>query len=76
MVQITDLVMRNALFKDLNEPDDSKRVLTSIDNTTAATIFEIFGLQDPKCDKNGDGAVSGDELKCLSKIWKNFVPNG
>jgi hypothetical protein len=31
-------------------------------------------LKDPGCDKNKDGNVDGDELECLSKIRKNFVP--
>jgi hypothetical protein len=69
-------VVRKAFVDDLNQPDDSKRVLTSIDTDTAAALFEIFQLDDPGCDKNGDHVVSGDELKCLGKIWKNFVPNG
>ena len=76
MVQITNPTMKKALVDDLNQPDDTKRVLTSIDNDTAATIFDIFELKNPNCDKNGDGAVSGGELKCLGKIWKSFVPNG
>ena len=28
----------------------------------------------PKCDKNGDGVVSGLELKCFNKIWKYYIP--
>jgi hypothetical protein len=60
--------------KDLNESDDSKRTVTSIDVTTTNQLFSVFGLKDPNCDKNADGQVSGDELKCLGKIWKNFVP--
>lgn len=76
MVYITNPVTRQALTDDLNEPDDSKRKLTSIDTPTASVIFEIFQLTDPKCDKNNDGVVTGNELKCFGKIWKNFVPNG
>lgn len=76
MILITNPTIKKALLADLNEPDDSKRTLTAIDNQTAATIFAIFELKDPHCDTNKDGVVSGNELKCLGKIWKNFVPNG
>ena len=64
------------MLKDLNEPDDSKRTLKEIDDPSVDDIFEIFKLENPKCDKNNDGVVSGEELKCFGKIWKNFVPNG
>jgi hypothetical protein len=76
MVMIANQTAKQALIADLNQPDDSKRTLTSLDDLTAATIFDIFELKDPHCDTNHDGVVSGDELKCLGKIWKNFVPNG
>lgn len=68
--------VKQSLINDLNQPDDSKRTLTSIDNASVDAIFDIFKLKNPGCDANKDGVVSGDELKCLSKIWKNFVPNG
>lgn len=62
------------LRNDLNTDDDSKRTVNSIDVASVNQIFSGFGLKDPECDKNKDGQVNGDELKCLSKIWKNFVP--
>jgi hypothetical protein len=37
-------------------------------------MFSLFGLKDPGCDKNGDGTIKGDELACLNKIWKNYIP--
>lgn len=64
----------NSLKNDLNTADDSKRTLTKIDNLSANQLFSIFELKDPNCDKNNDGFVTGDELGCLSKIRKNFVP--
>jgi hypothetical protein len=64
----------SSLQADLNNDDDTKRTLNSIDTASVNQIFSIFGLKDPGCDKNNDGSVNGDELKCLSKIWKNFVP--
>lgn len=76
MVLIVNQTAKQALIADLNEPDDSKRTLKAIDDITAATIFQIFELKDPHCDQNNDGEVSGEELKCFGKIWKNFVPNG
>lgn len=66
--------MAKAIVDDLNQEDDSKRTLTSIDVISAGQLFTIFGLKDPGCDKNNDSQVNGDELKCLGKIWKNFVP--
>jgi hypothetical protein len=68
--------VKSALIHDLDELDDSKRTLASIDNLSVSAIFSIFDLKDPHCDTNKDGSVSGDELRCFSKIWKNFVPNG
>jgi hypothetical protein len=50
------------LIADLNQSDDSKRTLVSIDSTTANQIFSLFRLKDPGCDKNNDGNISGDEL--------------
>lgn len=76
MLFFPNQTVKQSLLNDLNQPDDSKRTLTSIDNTSADIIFGIFKLQNPGCDTNKDGVVSGDELKCFSKIWKNFVPNG
>lgn len=28
----------------------------------------------PKCDLNGDGIISGHELKCFNKIWRYYIP--
>lgn len=64
----------DAIRNDLNTDDDSKRTLKSIDTASANQLFSIFGLKDPGCDKNNNGQVDGDELKCLGKIWKYFVP--
>jgi len=64
----------NALRTDLNEVEEKKRKLVSIDSTTVSQIFLLFGLKDPGCDTNKDGIVSGDELKCLNKLWKYYVP--
>jgi hypothetical protein len=62
------------LRNDLNSEDDSKRTVKSIDVPSANQLFSIFGLKDPGCDKNKDGQISDDELGCLGKIWKNYVP--
>lgn len=72
--KITNLSVAEAIKADLNETDDSKRKLTSIDTNSASQLFSIFGLKDPNCDKDKSGDLTGDELKCLSKISKNFVP--
>ena len=42
---------------------------------TANQLFSVFGITDPGCDKNNDQKVAGDELKCLGKIWKSYVPS-
>jgi hypothetical protein len=63
-----------ALTADAAIADDSKRTLKEIDTASANQIFSIFGVKDPGCDKNNDGIIKGDELKCLGKIWKYFVP--
>ncbi len=60
---------------DLNEADDSKRKLKSIEALTANQIFGILKISDPKCDENGDGYVKGKELHCLNLIWKAYVPH-
>lgn len=63
------------LKADLEEPDAKKRTLEALDTATANQVFSLFGLQDPGCDKSGNGLIEGDELKCLNKIWKYFVPS-
>jgi hypothetical protein len=63
-----------ALKADLEQTDDKKRTLKALDNATANQIFSLFGLKDPGCDKNNNGSVEGDELKCLGKLWKYYVP--
>lgn len=72
---ITNIEEAQALKNDLNEPDDSNRKLKSIEALTANQIFGILRIKDPKCDKNGDGFVKGDELKCLNIIWKAYLPH-
>lgn len=64
----------NQLKADLNIEDDSKRTMKEIDTTTASQLFGIFNLKDPGCDKNKDNVIKGDELTCLNKIWKYYVP--
>jgi hypothetical protein len=58
--QITNKGAAQALKEDLNQSDDSKRTLNSIDIITAGQIFKIFGLKDPGCDQNNNGEVEGD----------------
>jgi hypothetical protein len=70
----TNQTTANALKADLNEADDKKRKLVSIDVATVAQIWTLFGLKDPNCDTNKDGQIAGDELKCLNKLWKYYVP--
>jgi hypothetical protein len=72
--KIANTQAASAIQNDLNTDDDTKRTLNSLDTTSANQLFSIFGLKDPACDINKDGQVSGDELKCLGKIWKNFLP--
>jgi hypothetical protein len=48
--------------------------LSAIDNGSVAQIFGFFGIQDPKCDKDGNGLVDKDETSCLGKLWKYYVP--
>lgn len=38
-------------------------------------MFDILSIDYPGCDKNGDGTVKGDELKCLNLAWKAYVPH-
>ncbi len=64
----------NSLQTDLNEADDKKRTLNSIDSISVNQIFSYFGLKDPGCDADNNGVVEKDELKCLNKIWKYYVP--
>jgi len=70
----TNQTTAQALQADLKQADDSKRTLTAIDTLTVGQIWSLFGLRDPGCDLNKDGYVSGDELKCLNKLWKYYVP--
>ena len=63
------------LEKDLKESDDSQRQLKEIDNISANQLFGILGLADPQCDKNQDGTIKGDELKCLNYAWKAYLPH-
>lgn len=48
--------------------------MTQIDVVTVNQIFSMLSISDPNCDRNGDGWISGSELKCLNKIWKFYVP--
>jgi hypothetical protein len=59
----------------LEQSDPKKRTFEVIDTATVNQIFSLFGLKDPGCDKNNNGTVEGDELKCLNKIWIYYVPN-
>ena len=63
-----------ALKADLEQTDESKRTLKEIDTATVNQIFSLLGLKDPGCDKNNNNKVEGDELKCLSKAWKYYLP--
>jgi hypothetical protein len=72
--RIANSQVAQSVKNDLTTDDDTQRTLNSLDTTSANQLFSIFGLKDPGCDTNKDGQVSGDELKCLGKIWKNFVP--
>lgn len=40
----------------------------------AAQIFAAIKVIDPGCDKNGDGTIKDEELKCLSYAWKGYLP--
>ena len=71
--QITNESVRSQLSNDLNNADDSKRTLTSLDSTSASQLFGIFGLTN-QCKADAAGNITGDNLKCLGKIYKNFVP--
>ena len=52
--RFTNAEFREQFKKDLNESDDSKRKLVSIDVLSADQLFSILNLPNPKCDKNGD----------------------
>lgn len=58
----------------MEQSDDSKRTLKSIDTASVNQIFSLFKIQDPGCDKDSNGLVEGDELKCLGKLWKYYLP--
>ena len=66
--------MREKLKNDLEEEDDSKRVLMEIDVTSARQIFTIMKMPDPDCDTDDDGFIRDLELKCFNIIWKTYVP--
>ena len=55
-----DAAFGSTLKADLNNGDDSKRSLKELSATNAANIWTVLGLDDPKCDANGDGVVKGD----------------
>jgi hypothetical protein len=59
---------------DLAQADNKKRTLSSIDVLTANQIFSLFGLNDPGCDKDSNGYIEKDELTCLNRLWKCYVP--
>eukprot|EP00178_Gracilaria_changii_P004683 TRINITY_DN17638_c0_g1_i1.p1 TRINITY_DN17638_c0_g1~~TRINITY_DN17638_c0_g1_i1.p1 ORF type:complete len:121 (+),score=17.07 TRINITY_DN17638_c0_g1_i1:11-373(+) len=71
---LTNQTTAQALKADLEQTDKTKLALKEIDNGTVSQIFSKFGLKDPSCDKDGNGKVSGDELKCLGKLWKYYLP--
>ena len=48
--------------------------MKEISLTSVGEIFKHFGLKTPDCDKNKNSKVDGDELKCLGKLWKYYVP--
>lgn len=62
------------LREDLGNVDSSKHKLKDIDVASVAQIFTYFGLKDPNCDTNKNGKIDGDELKCLNKIWRYYLP--
>lgn len=69
-----DVKFRDQLVADLNNADDSKRSLKEISAVSANQLFTILNLHDPGCDKDGNGVVNGDELKCLNFAWKSYLP--
>ena len=73
--KITNKKEAEALKKDLYAQKEEGRTLKELSNASVSQLFGIFGIKDPKCDKNNDGKVAGDELKCLGKVWKSFVPS-
>lgn len=72
--QFADTTFRDQLVADLNQADDSKRTLKEVSALSANQLFTILGVYDPGCDKNNDGKINGDELKCLNFAWKSFLP--
>ena len=32
-------------------------------------------MEDPQCDKDGNGKIEKEELLCLNIIWKAYVPS-
>lgn len=69
-----DTQFRDQLVNDLNNSDDSKRSLKEISALSANQLFTVLGLYDPGCDKDNNGVIKGDELKCLNFAWKSFIP--
>ena len=63
------------LEKDLKESDDSNRQLKELSTVSANQLFGILGLADPGCDKDSNGKIKGDELKCLNYAWKAYLPH-
>jgi hypothetical protein len=63
-----------ALEADLQQQNDKKRAMNGIDIVTVNQLFSLFRLKDPGCDKDNNGMIEKEELKCLNKIWKYYVP--
>ena len=47
---------------------------SAIDVASVAQIFTAFGVKTPDCDTDKNGKIEKDELKCLGKLWKYYVP--
>ncbi len=47
---------------------------SAIDVASVAQIFTAFGVKTPDCDADKNGKIEKDELKCLGKLWKYYVP--
>lgn len=74
MERLANQTTADQLRADLGQTDDKKRTLTSIDVLSANQIFSLFGLNDPGCDKDNNGFIEKDELKCLNRLWKCYIP--
>jgi hypothetical protein len=60
LVRLANQTFADQLRNDLAQTDDKKRTLTTIDVPTANQIFSLFGLRDPRCDKDNNGFVEKD----------------